>query len=337
MLKKEICGDGINLGKHQCDDGNLKNGDGCDSNCNIEPGFTCFKRSGQPDICKDIDPPLAYLTVLKSNQLEITFSEDIVSIVDSISFYYNTYFIGDELEKSLLFEIQNIQETNCALEYKIFPKFKSYSLLNSINIQTKIYCNIKGTQETIFINITQPHLISDLSQNYLATNYVQARAVKSLYISQEEVQAIEAVGGILSWSSLFMLILMVVINILQSFAIGMFWTFVNMLQVLLYLPIINTDIPSNTDLFLTKYMSACKVVFPFKLIPGFNELLAKVLFAFKTDPVNSKFQNNGFESRSFIYNFADELLTWILLIIIYILIQFGVNKFPLYFLQFITK
>jgi cysteine-rich repeat protein len=29
----ETCGDGKNYGMHMCDDGNLKNGDGCSSSC----------------------------------------------------------------------------------------------------------------------------------------------------------------------------------------------------------------------------------------------------------------------------------------------------------------
>lgn len=35
-INQEICGDGLNLGYYECDDGNLVSGDGCDSNCNKE-------------------------------------------------------------------------------------------------------------------------------------------------------------------------------------------------------------------------------------------------------------------------------------------------------------
>ena len=35
----EICGDGINLGFHECDDGNLIDPDGCNSSCKIEIGY----------------------------------------------------------------------------------------------------------------------------------------------------------------------------------------------------------------------------------------------------------------------------------------------------------
>ena len=38
---QEICGDGVDLMFYPCDDGDLDPGDGCDENCNIEPGWDC--------------------------------------------------------------------------------------------------------------------------------------------------------------------------------------------------------------------------------------------------------------------------------------------------------
>ena len=35
------CGDGRRLGDEECDDGNLDDGDGCSSQCGVEPGFLC--------------------------------------------------------------------------------------------------------------------------------------------------------------------------------------------------------------------------------------------------------------------------------------------------------
>jgi cysteine-rich repeat protein len=42
------CGNGLVEGTEQCDDGNTNGGDGCDSTCQIEPGFFC---QGVPSIC----------------------------------------------------------------------------------------------------------------------------------------------------------------------------------------------------------------------------------------------------------------------------------------------
>ncbi|EAR86241.2 myxococcus cysteine-rich repeat protein (macronuclear) [Tetrahymena thermophila SB210] len=53
----ETCGKGYRINDElQCDDGNLINGDGCDSNCKIEPNFKCS--GGSPtskDVCYKID------------------------------------------------------------------------------------------------------------------------------------------------------------------------------------------------------------------------------------------------------------------------------------------
>lgn len=46
-----VCGDGIKSGTEACDDGNLTNGDGCSSTCQVEPGFAC---AGNPSVCAPI-------------------------------------------------------------------------------------------------------------------------------------------------------------------------------------------------------------------------------------------------------------------------------------------
>ena len=80
----EICGDGLYLGLLECDDGNTYSGDGCSSTCTIEKGYSCAHTTGQPDVCTDVSPPSAFLTVKKGNLLEISFSEEVTSEVSSI-------------------------------------------------------------------------------------------------------------------------------------------------------------------------------------------------------------------------------------------------------------
>ena len=43
-----VCGNGIIQSGETCDDGNLSNGDGCSSTCQVEPGFSC---TGNPSVC----------------------------------------------------------------------------------------------------------------------------------------------------------------------------------------------------------------------------------------------------------------------------------------------
>eukprot|EP01023_Acetabularia_acetabulum_P045632 TRINITY_DN4636_c0_g1_i1.p1 TRINITY_DN4636_c0_g1~~TRINITY_DN4636_c0_g1_i1.p1 ORF type:complete len:894 (+),score=183.65 TRINITY_DN4636_c0_g1_i1:220-2682(+) len=47
-----VCGNSIVEHTEQCDDGNLRDGDGCDSSCNIEPGYRCL---GQTSICTRLE------------------------------------------------------------------------------------------------------------------------------------------------------------------------------------------------------------------------------------------------------------------------------------------
>ena len=48
MAGPKICGDGSIIPGEPCDDGNNDDGDGCASNCAVEPGCECM---GEPSVC----------------------------------------------------------------------------------------------------------------------------------------------------------------------------------------------------------------------------------------------------------------------------------------------
>jgi len=224
--------------------------------------------------------------------------------------------------------LTGLNDNSCEISYKIIDNFPQNFVIRNLHISTKIHCTIKGNSEIFHVNFTNPEIISDLYQNQLKTNILHAKAMRKIYYSETEEQIIGSAGQIFNISSLFMLILMIALSLLQSFAIGMFWAFINMLQVLFYIPILNCSIPSNLELFLTQYMSVCKVVIPFKIFPGYNEFLGSLLNWFKTEPVNEKFEQCGYESKSFIYNFANDLVTWTILGIIYGILMGILYKYP---------
>ena len=74
---EEICGDGINLGQYECDDGNLENGDGCDNKCKIEDGFECYIPNITifndslylSSLCRDNEAPVPRLELFDHNIL----------------------------------------------------------------------------------------------------------------------------------------------------------------------------------------------------------------------------------------------------------------------------
>ena len=72
----EICGDGLNFGLLECDDGNYVDGDGCSSECEIEIDWKCS--GGSPtsaDNCTYVDLIIVALNVTQNNNLVIQFNK----------------------------------------------------------------------------------------------------------------------------------------------------------------------------------------------------------------------------------------------------------------------
>ena len=93
---KEICGDGINLGLVECDDGNLKNGDGCDQNCQIEPEYVCSEDAENKylDKCHEISLPLLFLiNVTNNNRVLFGFSEQVYTNTSNTIYIYKYIYI----------------------------------------------------------------------------------------------------------------------------------------------------------------------------------------------------------------------------------------------------
>ncbi len=78
----EICGDGMNMGQVECDDGNNIDGDGCSASCKVERGYKCTPSADSgPDICLDALLPNGVLSVGRDNAfLWLDFSEPVRSV-----------------------------------------------------------------------------------------------------------------------------------------------------------------------------------------------------------------------------------------------------------------
>ena len=72
----ERCGDGLNFGMVECDDGNKIDGDGCSSNCEIEDDFRCEGGSPtQSDTCNYVELDIIGMTVTPNNNLILEFNK----------------------------------------------------------------------------------------------------------------------------------------------------------------------------------------------------------------------------------------------------------------------
>jgi len=306
---QEICGDGQNMGKLECDDGNEINGDGCTNLCKIEEGYKCSHPTNGLDTCIDIKPPSAILEVKKGNLLIIQFNELVTVSVDSQTL----------LSQYMEIAIEGLKE-ECSIIKNIAVDFPKMTNLSSIQLRVNATCLLHGFVETYIIKFTQPSLIKDLAGNILNSPVLTAKTLRAIYISPEEQAVVDGTGSSFTASSMVTFGVVIGMSALQSTVVGGFWSFVNMVQIISYIPILKLEIPYNLEIFLTEYLTVSKVAIPFKLLPKEIPNPLDFLAAFVTDSLGENFKICGYETFSFIYNFGQELTTWVCIFGFYVLL-----------------
>lgn len=217
--------------------------------------------------------------------------------------------------------------SNCSLNWNIDSKYTMNKAFQNLEFKLDIKCSVKGN-EYVNLNITNKLAISDLYGNYLDRTYFSAKLNKQKYTPEFIKTIVKSTGTAFSIMSILTIAILIVILLIQTIMISSFWSFVNMLQILFYIPVINGIIPTNLESFLTQYLSVIKITIPYKLLPDWfpNPLLW--LGAFLTYPLNDKFKELGYNSLSFLYNFYEELTTWVWLAIFYLLLRFLTTRIP---------
>lgn len=270
-------------------------------------------------MCTDIVAPKAELLLKKGNLLVVKFSETV--IFDTTNFNEISKFMNVTIEGIDCNLNWELQESFTTKNTRISLSQQQYSS-NILHIQTKPKCSLPAGKAYFQVKFVYPTKITDSDYNALATSILKVKTQKFNYISDTEKAALSATGAAFDNSGIVTFIIMITISLVQSAAIGSFWSFVNMLQILGYVPAIQCFIPYNLEIFLTEYMSVKKVVFPFYLLPDFILNPARIVAAFITAPLNNRFLMVGYGSLSFIFNFSEELSTWILLLFFYLLLRF---------------
>ena len=290
------------MGQYECDDGNLNNGDGCSSKCKIEEGYKCTSHTDKPDVCVDIKPPTATMTIKAGNILVITFSESILSTLDS----------------KLLSETINLSlKKKCEVDWVLINNFQANTIHKTLQIKVSPKCSLH--RDTYIVLFNDRSKIQDLSGNSLATEFLTTKTGRYKY---ETIGGIEnIIGATIKYATMSTFVFMLFLSIFHGYAVGSLWHFINMLQILSYIPILNCDLPYNFRIILTEYLSEDFFVLPFDIIPEFPYNPLNYLSVFITEPFNEKFEELDYESISFIFNFSDELLTWLFLFLIYIILK----------------
>eukprot|EP00826_Nyctotherus_ovalis_P013548 TRINITY_DN13688_c0_g1_i2.p1 TRINITY_DN13688_c0_g1~~TRINITY_DN13688_c0_g1_i2.p1 ORF type:complete len:315 (-),score=23.71 TRINITY_DN13688_c0_g1_i2:476-1420(-) len=267
----EICGDGLNLGMHECDDGNLNDGDGCSRDCRIEQNYECYRRRGEADVCRDVVPPEAVVEVLKKNRIVIFFNELVFPSYSSISLY----ILGDILKDHIRITIKSIDRDTLPIKWELESKFSSHEGIRGLEITTTIEHNIRGIDELFHIEFDNGVFL-DTGQNDLMRKTFDVPARRQLYIPD----ALTTAGG--SFLGLTYATFIVTIGVNPFKSKPPFWIFMSMIQVLSFAPVLNCEIPGNLEMILTTYFSVSKSSIPFESLPSWvpnpKNFIAKFTF-----------------------------------------------------------
>ncbi len=213
----------------------------------------------------------------------------------------------------------------CNATWHFAQSFTAGEITEILFIETNVKCSLKG-YERFQVTFRNPQLVQDLHNNSLQNPVITANTLSYVYVNPTQRAVLEGAGDTFTVMTFLTFAFVIGMNLLQSAAVGSFWAFINMLQLLSYIPVINCTLPYTLEVFLTQYLSVSKVSFPFQLfISGFSLLSWPT---FLTLPLNPRFSLSGYDSTSFIYNFAEQLSTWLLLALLYVLLCVLTKVFP---------
>ena len=142
---KEVCGDGLNVGGNECDDGNLLSFDGCDTNCVVEVGYSCSGGSNEKaDSCFPMDGPMITDVVnLGNNVVLLTFNDTII-VEDFKSDSIKVSLKGALIAYELTWSVEGVDPT-IVTEYIPPDKTKS----TQFKITTDITSEVFGDEDII--------------------------------------------------------------------------------------------------------------------------------------------------------------------------------------------
>lgn len=286
---QEICGDGLSYAKSKqqfpfqnpqtnlnssiseiCDDGNVNNGDGCSSDCQVEPFFKCYRANfSTPDVCWDTRPFNITLYTTRGKEEEVGImieggkrtmkkyeEEELrrimeVNITDLDEKLYQVGFNYDEKKGATIIRFNySVSITGGLMRIKFIENKKERRrVLQEENL---------GLSDTFDIKMEIRYLKSPLFFELPAfTIYTQQQ--------KDQIQAIKAVN---SPATISFVVSTGPLYIFNTFSF--FWLMVDCMQIANFFLYVNYEYPQNLEEYL-KILSNANLDFlpnPFDYITG---------------------------------------------------------------------
>lgn len=233
--------------------------------------------------------------------------------------------IDDELAKHIHITLKGIDKNPEEIDWQFL--YKLNSTFKIVYIVTEVKHSIRGNNEIFQITIDDPTLIIDKFGNSVFTTKNDVPALRQLYISTN-LKSFSSVSDIANYATLATTIGLTIFPTTQTF-----WSYIGSIQMLYYVPLIDTDIPGNLEIHFRDYLNSSKTAIPFSNFFGYNINPFHYIDALKYNSFSERFKEYGYESASVLYNFSNQILTCAVIVLSYLIVCFFTNILPgkLYF------
>ncbi|CAD8085417.1 unnamed protein product [Paramecium sonneborni] len=324
------CGDGYFVKSAElCDDGNLDNGDGCNSHCVVEQDFTCFNNEGSFSNCFYSKQPFFTINLLTKNPEDY---EDVQVKFDQKMKFANK--VNNEIFNFINVDILNMENS----EFKITQNFQKTSQIDEI---TEIILNFRIN---FFVPVDNPVFqITFLNDPILSEfNLTLQEQSKSLVLLTPSVLS-EAQKAMAESASAFNQAVIYALAGLSTLCLltgssDIFWNLMDQLQYLSYIKYINIQFPNNLNIYfdvfklitISPLMAALGIDKLFDSLDGEGSYFILTTNKFLKDEINAYFLTN-FQSFlfCFISAYGGYLITKHAHILLYRIGPYYISKFNL--------
>ena len=138
-----------------------------------------------------------------------------------------------------------------------------------------------------------------------------------IYIHIDDAKITKSTGNGILYAAMGTLCLNLLLSILFTSSLNFLLPLFNMIQLIIFIPLLELQIPENLRVFITEYLQFANFNFGFLYNP-FHKWKFLNLSEVNVNPLNDNFERNDVKSRAFIVNYGGPLVVWTFIILLYI-------------------
>lgn len=295
----EICGDGLNFGTYECDDGNTRSGDGCSSRCKIEKSYGCGGGSPKSaDRCEEVrGPSFDIQKIMGSNRyIYLQFDKSVKAWQRNFTkeeLYIVINGVSTKNGAPLSFDVSSVVTESLQSKGRLIVEFRPYFSIDKATIQVG-FKNQSAITDLQGISIT-----NQLSSPYNLEKYT--------YVDPNADQGAINTASSAQMTSQITLIVNLVLSLFLGKALDKIWLSLNACQIIYLMPLMSIPFPHKLKVYL-KFLEFANMDVNFSGDPFFFKWLNMDEIIDK--PVSYYFQDYDFEQSIFFISYADKMQVW---------------------------